>query len=172
VNGVVDITISSCTTCHGGNGHANPPVALDGTTDPSSRGVGAHDRHLNPALPDRISAPRLCTDCHVVPSSVLDPGHIDQPATRVGFSAGGAYDASGQTCNVWCHFNRTPGPTWTDATGDARACGACHDFPPRITRAGTPHPSVAPDVAVCRECHVFQPATHVDGVVDFIQAAP
>jgi predicted CxxxxCH...CXXCH cytochrome family protein len=172
VNGTVDLTIPGCTTCHGGDGHANPPVALDGTTSPTSPGVGAHDRHLNPALPDRISAPRLCTDCHVVPSNVTDPGHIDQSTTQVRLPAGGAYDPPNQTCNVWCHFNRTPGPKWTDDTGDARACNACHDYPPKITRAGTPHPSVAPDVTVCKECHVFTPETHVNGVTDLITVAP
>jgi hypothetical protein len=167
VNGVVDLTVPSCTTCHGSGDHANPPVALDGSTDPSSRGVGAHDRHLNPSLPDRISAPRACNDCHVVPASVTSPGHLDAP-TRVRFPFGGSYDTSSATCTVWCHFDKSPGPTWTDASGSARQCSSCHDFPPRTTRAGDPHPSVAGDIAVCRTCHVFDPAHHVNGVVDFV----
>lgn len=75
VNGVVDITISSCTTCHGSEGHANPPVSLSGSTDPTTRGVGAHDRHLNPSLPDRISEPVACSSCHPVPASITSPGH-------------------------------------------------------------------------------------------------
>jgi predicted CxxxxCH...CXXCH cytochrome family protein len=168
VNGLKEITVTSCTACHGSNGHANPPVALDGSTDPMSRGVGAHDRHLNGALADRISKPLACGTCHVVPASVQEPGHYDKPQTTVRFTLGGSYDQTNQTCTVDCHFNKVPGPTWTDASGAARQCNACHGFPPVKTRAGTPHPSVIGDLAVCRTCHVFDPATHVNGVVDFV----
>ncbi len=170
VNGQVDLLPQlSCTTCHGSNGHANPPVDLDGGTDPTTRGVGAHSRHLDPTLGDRVSNPLLCNDCHVVPTNVTDPGHIDTPQTTVRFPFGGSYDANNATCTVWCHFDRTPGPTWTDNSGAARACDACHGFPPVKTRANTPHPSVAGDLAVCEGCHVFSKATHVNGVVDFVQ---
>lgn len=168
VNGVVDVTVTSCTACHGSNGSSSPPAALDGSQDPTSRGVGAHDRHLNGALPDRIGKPLACGTCHVVPASVLAPGHLDQAQTGVRFPFGGSYDQANQTCTVDCHFDRTPGPKWTDASGAARQCNACHEFPPKKTRAGTPHPSVAGDLAVCRTCHVFDPATHVNGVVDFV----
>lgn len=166
-NGIVDVTVSDCTTCHGSNGHPNPPTALDGSTDPTTRGVGAHARHLDGSLSDRISRPLACATCHTVPASVSEPGHLDSAQTKVRFPFGGAYDAASATCNVWCHFDRAPGPTWTDASGGARRCDACHAFPPVRTRAGTPHPSVAANVDVCRECHVFDPSTHVNGVVDF-----
>ena len=166
VNGVVDITISSCTTCHGSEGHANPPVSLSGSTDPTTRGVGAHDRHLNPSLPDRISEPVACSSCHPVPASITSPGHLDQP-TQVTLPQAGAYDTANATCNVWCHFNRTPGPTWTDNSGAARQCDACHAFPPLVTRTGEPHPSVEGNLTACLTCHVFGPSTHVNGVVDF-----
>jgi len=167
INGKVDVTVSSCTTCHGSNGHANPPVSLDGSTDPTTRGVGAHDRHLDPALPDRISRPLLCNDCHVVPASVTQAGHLDQP-TLVRFPFGGSFDSTAVSCNVWCHFNKTPGPVWTDNTGDARQCDSCHAFPPVLTRAGDPHPSVPGELAQCLRCHPFAPGTHVNGVVDFL----
>ena len=166
VNGVVDVA-ASCTTCHGSGGHANPPVDLDGGTDPTTRGVGAHERHLDPSLSDRISSPLYCNDCHEVPTNVTDPGHIDHPDTVVRFPFGGSYDAGSATCNVWCHFDKTPGPVWTDNSGGARQCDSCHGFPPGVTRANTPHPSVASDLATCEMCHVFSKATHVNGVVDF-----
>jgi predicted CxxxxCH...CXXCH cytochrome family protein len=168
VDGVVDVTVTSCTACHGANGHANPPVALDGSIDPTSRGVGAHQRHLDGTLPDRISLPLLCNDCHAVPSAVVQPGHFNQPETRVRFPFGGAYDDAGATCTVWCHFDRTPGPVWTDDTGDARQCTSCHAFPPLVTRQGDPHPSVPGELSACLRCHVFGPTTHVNGVVDFV----
>jgi predicted CxxxxCH...CXXCH cytochrome family protein len=168
LNGVVDVTVTSCTTCHGSGDHAYPPTSLDGSTDPGSRGVGAHARHLDGTLGDRISEPLPCNDCHAAPTSVLDPGHLDSAGTVVRFPSGGSYDGGAQTCTVWCHFDRTPGPSWTDATGGARACGACHDFPPALTRAGNPHPSVAGDLSACLRCHPFGPSTHVNGVVDFL----
>jgi predicted CxxxxCH...CXXCH cytochrome family protein len=168
INGVVDITVTSCTACHGQDDHPYPPLSLDGSTDPSTKGVGAHVRHLDGTLPDRISEPLLCNDCHVEPTQVVQPGHFDQPQTPVRFSVGGEYDAAGQSCNVWCHFNKTPGPVWTNDTGSARQCNACHDFPPVLTRSGDPHPSVPGQLSACLGCHPFGPSTHVNGVVDFL----
>jgi predicted CxxxxCH...CXXCH cytochrome family protein len=167
-NGVVDLLDAvTCTTCHGSGNHPNPPVALDGATEPTSRGVGAHVRHLDPLLPDRVSNPLPCQTCHEVPKSVREPGHLDTPLTRVRFTSGGSYDRTSATCTVWCHFDKPA--VWTNATGSARACDGCHAFPPVTTRKGTPHPSVAGDVEVCKGCHVFTPATHVDGVVELVQ---
>jgi predicted CxxxxCH...CXXCH cytochrome family protein len=173
VNGKVDVTVTSCTACHGAGNHANPPVALDGTTATTSRGVGAHDRHLDGDLSDRISSPLPCNDCHVVPASITEKGHLDQSTTTVRFPAGGTYDAKTQSCTVFCHFDNAAkpigqAPVWTDASGAARKCDACHAFPPVTTRAGGPHPTVAGDVAECRRCHQYAPATHVNGVVDFV----
>jgi predicted CxxxxCH...CXXCH cytochrome family protein len=182
VDGQVQLT-ASCTACHGADGHANPPVSLDGSSDPTTRGVGAHERHLDGTLADRTTNPLPCNDCHVVPSVVVQPGHFDQPQAQVVFPWGSrfgardAFDTTNATCNVWCHFNRTsdvdagPGrdPTWTDNSGGARQCNSCHDFPPVLCRDGTTHPTLGPSptVAVCQTCHVFSRSTHVNGVVDF-----
>jgi hypothetical protein len=76
------------------------------------------------------------------------------------------------SCTVWCHGSKSPGvgaPVWTNASGSARACDACHDFPPTITRSGAMHPKVAPLQPVCETCHPFTPKTHVDGVVELLQ---
>jgi predicted CxxxxCH...CXXCH cytochrome family protein len=168
INGVVDVTVTSCTTCHGANDHPNPPMSLDGSIDPTTRGVGAHVRHLDVTLADRIGKPLACNDCHAVPTAVLQAGHFDQPETQVRFPFGGTYDRPSASCTVWCHFDKVPGPTWTDDTGAARKCDACHAFPPTLTRAGTPHPSVAGELTVCLRCHVYGVSTHVNGVVDFV----
>jgi predicted CxxxxCH...CXXCH cytochrome family protein len=168
VNGVVDVTVTSCTTCHGSGDHANPPVSLDGSTDPTTVGVGAHAAHLDPAFPNRMASPLLCNDCHEVPTAVVQPGHFDPLQAGVRFPFGGSYDPAAATCNVWCHFDKTPGPTWTDDTGDAIQCDSCHAFPPVLTRAGDPHPSVPAELSACLGCHLFGPATHVNGVVDFV----
>jgi predicted CxxxxCH...CXXCH cytochrome family protein len=175
VNGVVNITVTSCTTCHGSNGHANPPVSLDGSVDPTTRGVGAHEAHLDPAFANRIANPLLCNDCHQVPTEVMDPSHWAAPEAQVRFPFGGTYDATNATCNVWCHFSNAagtvsmPAPTWTDDTGDNIQCNSCHAFPPVVTRQGDPHPSVPGELSECLRCHVFGPTTHVNGVVDFVQ---
>jgi predicted CxxxxCH...CXXCH cytochrome family protein len=169
IDGVLEVTVTSCTACHGTADHAYPPLSLGGATDPSTPGVGAHVRHLDGTLADRISEPLPCNDCHVEPSSVTQPGHLDAPETVVRFPFGGSYDAGATTCTVWCHFDRSPGPVWTDDSGRYRQCNACHDFPPTTTRAGDPHPSVPGELSACLRCHPFSPATHVNGVVDFLQ---
>ena len=168
IDGVVEVTVTSCTTCHGSDDHPNPPLSLDGSTAASDHGVGAHVRHLDGTLPDRISEPLACNDCHLEPTQVVQNGHPVQAQTPVRFPFGGSYDATNQSCNVWCHFNKTTGPIWTDDTGDARQCNSCHLFPPVVTREGDPHPSVPGELSACLRCHPFGPTTHVNGVVDFL----
>jgi predicted CxxxxCH...CXXCH cytochrome family protein len=129
--------------------------------------VGAHQRHIDPLLPGRIGKVVACARCHDVPPDVLSPGHLDTSAPADVDVVLGAYEAATQSCVVDCHFDRDPGPVWTDDSGAARACGACHDFPPVLTRIGTRHPTTPPDQAVCLQCHAFSPATHVDGEVTF-----
>jgi predicted CxxxxCH...CXXCH cytochrome family protein len=168
LDGVLEMS-ATCTACHGANDHAWPPLSLDGSTDPATRGVGAHQRHLDGSVSDRISEPVACTTCHPVPQSVTQPGHYGVPQTPVSLPAGGAYDPGSMSCTVWCHWNKAAGaggPVWTNASGSARACDGCHDFPPTTTRSGLTHPNVAPFLQVCEGCHPFGPQTHVDGVVE------
>jgi hypothetical protein len=163
---------ANCTACHGANDHASPPLSLDGSTDPTTRGVGAHQRHLDGTLPDRISVPLGCTTCHPVPQSVTESGHYGAAQTPVSLPFGGAYDPGSMSCTVWCHWNKATAdgaPVWTNASGSARACDACHDFPPKTTRNGMMHPLVAPFLQVCETCHPFGPQTHVNGMVELTQ---
>lgn len=177
VNGVTELVGSTsgtpmlaCDTCHGQGPLGAPPAALDGSTDPATRGVGAHRRHLDETLEDRIGKVASCGACHSVPSSVDAPGHLDTSAPAdVVLAGGGAYDASTGSCVVGCHWDRSPGPSWTDTTGAARACDACHGFPPAFGRDGTPHTPSPPSLDACEGCHVFNPSTHVDGHVDLVQ---
>jgi predicted CxxxxCH...CXXCH cytochrome family protein len=170
VDGKVDLLPSvGCATCHGAGPRGAPPPALDGSSDPTTRGAGAHRRHLDETLVDRIGRVAPCESCHVVPKTPADPGHLGSPPAKVQLASGGSYDPGSLRCINACHFDRAPGPRWTDASGAARACDACHGFPPDRTRAGTPHPSVTSDLATCLTCHVYGPTTHVDGVVDFVR---
>ncbi len=107
----------NCTTCHGG-ANAAPPRDLDGNTASTVPGVGAHQSHL---LGSSLTSPIACSECHNVPSTVYEPGHIDNSGrARVIFNGplGTQSTASGSfvphpsyaldslTCsNTFCHGN-------------------------------------------------------------------
>lgn len=59
----------NCSTCHGSGSSPAPPKDLDGNTNIADRGVGAHQVHLTGKL--------SCSDCHNVPASYNDEGHVD-----------------------------------------------------------------------------------------------
>lgn len=167
IDGQLDVAELSCHGCHGKGPLGAPPagllLAIDGP------GVGAHARHLDSTLPDRMGRVAECDDCHSVPGELLAPGHIDGTAPAdVELGIAGSYAAGTQTCVVGCHWDAEPGPPWGDDSGAQRACDACHGLPPLVTRAGTTHPPVAGGQAACASCHVFDPLSHVDGKVDFV----
>ncbi|MCA9550587.1 MAG: CxxxxCH/CxxCH domain-containing protein, partial [Myxococcales bacterium] len=136
-----------CRSCHGDLKSPAPPKALDGSEDPSSPGVGAHRAHL---FGIGLSKPVACTECHIEPETVDAPGHIDTDppaeltwgplATALGQAP--EWDRATLTCvNTYCHGATLSGgnmktPAWTDTTGDATECGACHGDPPP-----DPHPN-------------------------------
>jgi predicted CxxxxCH...CXXCH cytochrome family protein len=112
-----------CGACHG-SGASPWPATF------------AHPSHENPT----ITTPVACSDCHVVPATVLSPGHLDG-VVQVVFSGRaterGALPAwDGTSCtNTACHGANLPSapavtPVWTDTSGAAAACGACHGIPP------------------------------------------
>ena len=174
VNGRVDFQPNlACDTCHGHDPTGAPGPALDGSTAPSSRGVGAHQAHLDPSFPNRMGAVVACSTCHTVPASVTDPGHLDHPLpATVSLPQNGTYDATTQGCTVWCHWGAGAGtpPVWTDVSGDITAptCTACHGFPPLLMRDGTPHTHAQPVLSACQACHPFSATTHVDGLVELL----
>jgi predicted CxxxxCH...CXXCH cytochrome family protein len=65
----------NCMTCHGTTNNA-PPHDTRGNTTVSARGVGAHQVHVVGPL-KYAAVPVPCTDCHTVPGSVYDAGHVD-----------------------------------------------------------------------------------------------
>jgi predicted CxxxxCH...CXXCH cytochrome family protein len=170
-----------CSGCHGGADNAAPPTSLSGATATSDLGVGAHQRHLRGGA---VSAGVACQECHVVPSHVEDPGHMQGDHATVTFGAvatsGGAapaWDRNAATCSgVYCHGATVSGgsnkaPTWTKVDGTQAACGTCHGIPPPA-----PHPQVGSATTACAGCH---PGTvtpdgkidlagglHIDGKVD------
>src|SRR5690606_26851206 len=121
----------------------------------SGGAVGAHARHLDATLDDRIGRVARCDDCHVVPQQVDDPGHIDAgPPADVRLRFNGTYNPGDRSCVSTCHFGRTdPRPIWSDTSGAARQCDSCHGMPPATTRTGTAHPPTAPELSACLPCH-------------------
>lgn len=177
---------NECTTCHGGllpaPFEAAPPTSLAGNTESSARGVGAHAAHL---LGNDWSKPIVCADCHAVPESVDDAGHIDTeypaevlfPATARAFEAEPFFALeTGQCKDTFCHGGSFVGhrpsggnvtePAWTSVDPGTTACDGCHGMPPPA-----PHPTTE----TCSDCHhdidaerTFpRPDLHVDGKVTF-----
>ena len=176
-DGVVDVGdgTGTCTSCHG-----NPSAPLG----------GAHDGHVNGTR--RLRGPVTCSECHVTPSVVNSPGHIDTgPPAEITFGAlaradgaNPAWDVSAKTCSgTGCHGGGTrlagdtaPGllrtPSWSGST-DQAACGTCHGVPP-----GDALHVATLTLADCAQCHAATvdrfgniridsgTSTHMNGQVD------
>jgi predicted CxxxxCH...CXXCH cytochrome family protein len=193
-NGQVDLAAppgSKCVGCHGSGDNAAPPVDLLGRSDPTLQTVGAHREHVS-AL-HKVSAPVACNECHLVPTELHSPGHIDTAAPAEVFPSGAgtlaradgatpSYDPNTATCTSYCHgsgaklsqdtsptVNRSP--KWNGGPGEA-ACGSCHGIPPQVPG----HPAAT--LSQCANCHPdsVTPAgniivdaghsTHLDGIVE------
>jgi predicted CxxxxCH...CXXCH cytochrome family protein len=184
VNGVVEQNSEQpCNSCHGSDNSA-PPLDLSGRSDTALPSVGAHQAHLAGSSRARAVA---CSECHVVPRRVADPGHIDGalPAEVIFSGAASAFGgapayAAGACQNTSCHGGAFPQghrsggmdtqPLWTAAGRGAVVCGSCHALPPP-----PPHPYAELN-PVCSACHeniapdnttFHRPELHVDGIVTF-----
>jgi predicted CxxxxCH...CXXCH cytochrome family protein len=177
---------SGCASCHSAPGEAAPFRDPTGSTDRSRASVGAHDAHLHGDL----SASIACAECHTVPRSVSDPGHLEDSPGDVRFGTlartGGASptyvaptDASpSPSCSaVYCHGSFPGGNggnvvRWVGPAGQA-ACGTCHPVSPTTGR----HPdhigkSSGGAAITCATCHgPLVVATHVNGVRDVVLPA-
>lgn len=153
INGTVDLGdgTGACNTCHGGADGPAPPPDLSGSTSPASLGVGSHSSHVRRG---RLRGPVACDACHVMPTEVRSPGHLDSDLPAEVFppglgslaSADGAAPiwarATMRCTGVYCHGNgigladdTSPGlyrtPDWTSPGGSEAACGNCHGLPPQ-----------------------------------------
>ncbi|MFZ5441822.1 MAG: CxxxxCH/CxxCH domain c-type cytochrome [Myxococcota bacterium] len=159
----------TCSSCHGNELNFAPPRAADGGTLRSDRAIGAHQAHVNPGT--SWHRPVECTDCHRVPATIDEPGHLDAWPAELTFGAvpnagnvSSRFD--GVTCTTWCHGATLggaakPQPDW--ALGPPAVCGDCHGLPPPA-----PHPGSTP--FGCPACHgdLFADGgvAHVNGRVD------
>lgn len=171
-NGQVDLAApaGSCIGCHGSGDSPAPPIDLLGRSDSSLQTVGAHRDHLS-AL-HKVSAPVACTECHLVPSTLFSPGHVDTGPPAEVFPAGAgslaladgavaSYDPATASCTSYCHgsgarlstdaaptVNRTP--VWNGGP-DQAACGSCHGIPPQ--RPATSYHTGVTSITQCAGCH-------------------
>ena len=193
VNGAIDTSTLTCTTCHGnktlvasGLQDTNIAAAPTGTGAPdtygltavTANGVGVHAAHV---LGTR-SRPVLCNACHTVPGTQIHKtGTVTAGVVALanlsttGGIATASYAGAGGTCsNTYCHGNLGGGvgatnvtPTWT--TSATLSCSSCHGAPPAATSTGRFHPNRTD----CGSCHAgygtntVNASTHVDGVVQY-----
>lgn len=163
--------VAACAACHGSGDRGVPPPDLQGNTDTTARGVGAHAAHLAGSA---TAAAVGCWSCHVETLDADRPGHGDGVVDVVWSAALTApmhgvtpvWDPVALTCTVGCHLQGTP--VWTEVGAGHGACGSCHALPP--DSPGHPY------VFECELCHgstigpgleIVNPANHVNGVVDF-----
>jgi predicted CxxxxCH...CXXCH cytochrome family protein len=165
----------SCNTCHGTfQAEASdtlswaPPRAVNGDTTTTSRGVGAHQQHLDASAPWQ---PVKCGECHTVPSNVFQSGHLDASASnKVMFNgmtativtANGtfvphpSYDPATQKCsNTFCHGNwkalKSSAPTINQQFyADSVIVG--NNYSPQWTGGSSE--------AACGTCHDLPPKGH------------
>jgi len=167
----------TCTSCHGdpATDESAPPTDTKGSSDTTEVTVGAHRSHLGAS---DWHAALMCSDCHVVPTAVNAPRHIDGGNAELTWSTlattNGAtplFDRAAATCSgVYCHgATLTEGgavPQWTVVDGSQAACGTCHGLPP-----AAPHPQDS----ACETCHAMvvdqnlafvDASLHINGVVN------
>lgn len=173
-----------CAECHGGDFsggtsgksclkcHAQGPTACD-TCHRLPPDSGAHKAHASMLTTTSGGAGSYaCAECHVVPTTWDQPGHIfDDNGKVLAKSAvvlgplsrtGGATPTwDGTKCSsTYCHGDATP--AWNGGSGEA-ACGSCHKIPPAnhaINQCGKCHGRVADDNAM-----IVNRALHADGKV-------
>jgi len=172
LDGAIQIgTTSGCDGCHGSASSPAPPRDLAGNQFTTALGVGAHQAHLG--APSGLRGPIACATCHLVPTSLAEPGHIDTALPAEVAQALGWDRTTASCATAWCHGPARP--TWT-ATGGA-TCGSCHGIPPAtashlpgipLTSCVSCHPdSVTPSGSILLTPGPNGPTSaHMDGDVD------
>jgi hypothetical protein len=166
----------ACNTCHGtfraaanDSLSAAPPLDVSGNSSTSSRGVGAHARHL---VSGTLGRAVQCQQCHTVPATVFAPGHLGSgPPAEIVFSgtlaalptANGAfiplpaYDAGALKCSdTYCHGS------WRVSKASAPAGRQFAYLDSLMTGAGfAPVWNQSAGQAACGSCHGLPPAGHL-----------
>jgi predicted CxxxxCH...CXXCH cytochrome family protein len=173
VDGSIEAQPGDCNSCHGDADSPAPPRDAQGNDSIGAIGVGAHRAHLF----SRIGRSLECKECHKVPQSAAEPGHIEGVTARVtitGIARNQQHQPSWQRDSQTCNDSYCHGPTASDPKSSPKwtssvdiTCSSCHGFPP---------PAPHPQMKNCSHCHasviasddltIEFPARHVDGVVE------
>jgi predicted CxxxxCH...CXXCH cytochrome family protein len=171
----------TCNSCHGGtdNSTGAPPVDLSGNTSQNETGVGAHTIHVTNS---KWANAFDCVECHIKPSQISDPTHIDgnSPAEitwgTIAQTNQQSPEWNGSTCtNNYCHGSslvdgQASAPNWTST--ETISCDGCHGLPPE-TGAHEEHTEDGRfDCEICHNGYVKNSAVnieyHVDGNKDVL----
>lgn len=187
----------ACNTCHGDFNDPSkiaPPQALNGSTQTTYAGVGAHTAHL---YENDLGNNVRCSTCHKFPTSMYADGHLGTDGKaeiifgRLSIQVGAnpQYNFSNNTCSdTYCHgnfsFSRSGSGfgfaytadamvgnnavvKWNQVDGSQAVCGSCHGLPP------TGH--IAATLNTCANCHtgivdasgnIIDPTKHINGVAN------
>ena len=205
VDGVVQKPANGCTACHGvlagqsgsavannsptsAPGYGGTGVNASGSSAVTSRGVGAHAKHLTPTLRTGSIA---CTECHGTLPAAGDITHANGSvaiswgslASTLGSSPTTSVVGTTLSCSAnWCHGGNSAlsGATASTIAWNTSAtvnCTSCHGNPP----AGNGHPLSN----ACASCHgtgyTYLTATtgsisgaalntHIDGLITLVAA--
>jgi len=182
-SGVPDSAATECNACHGNEDNAAPPKSLAGGESTADQAIGVHQKHL---AGSKVSNGVACEECHVVPDSVDDKGHVDKSPADITWgalaSADGAkpeYDpATGRCSNTYCHGATLTGGPSKKVVGWAEKCGSCHDAPP--AKIGVADHPTEKDCSLCHGAWVsaegdvsFEGSLHpLPGKCDFCHGNP
>jgi predicted CxxxxCH...CXXCH cytochrome family protein len=173
VNGTLDVTAMTCSSCHGSATNAAPPAGTRGETATTTRAVGAHQAHL--VGPTLRSTAIGCSECHTVPTAQDHAnGTVGMTWGTLSRTGGFAPTWTGTTCTNYCHGTSLGAggtvttPSWTGGASQV-ACGTCHGVPP---------PGPHTTSTACGGCHTGYTSTavnlanHLNGVLDVTSTHP
>lgn len=178
--------LGTCSGCHGRvMWDFAPPPDLSGNTETDAIGVGAHLYHVNPSL---LADGYDCSQCHVKPTELASPGHMDDgiPAELTfgplasADGASPAWDRAAPSCSgTYCHGATLEGgaqtsPLWTDFPPEEELCGTCHPIQDMIQGSHAPHIAHGFDCSYCHEGYstdAVLTSIHVNGTRDVILPA-
>ncbi|MBN2088731.1 hypothetical protein JW964_03920 [candidate division KSB1 bacterium] len=95
----------ACNVCHGSQKNFAPPEDTENNVETTALGVGAHQVHIDKGFG--------CSICHVVPTTLASPGHLDDtPHAEV--LPTWTWDREKATCGRSCHTNPEKTYIWNN----------------------------------------------------------
>jgi CxxxxCH...CXXCH motif protein len=156
----------ACNTCHGNEINPAPPEDLYGNTGTTVVGVGAHQSHLMDTT-WTTAYQKDCILCHIEPTSLSSPGHIDDYPyqAEINFSSFASnsgisnplWNHDSETCNnVYCHGGFAFDSLSSGNNSWAYTTSTIDGNNPQMNWT-----SVGTGQTVCGSCHGLPPIGHI-----------